>query len=154
MPSSRPSLSWMAKYIDMRYHFLRGKKIIQVMKACTVDDHASMLIKIVHMSSSDRHYLDLLNILTCWWPLGVSWVYLAIFVYIEFYLWRIQVKVEICWNTWIFCLTLQMTKHRAFFSILNLFWPIPLILLKRYHINHPSFLFCHYLYSVHSPSQG
>ena len=52
------------KHIDVRYHFLRNEKRIQVKKVGTVDNPADMFTKPVPHSKF-KHCLDLLNISSC-----------------------------------------------------------------------------------------
>ena len=52
------------KHIDVRYHFLRSEKRIQVQKVGTVDNPADMFTKPVPVSKF-QHCLDLLNVGSC-----------------------------------------------------------------------------------------
>lgn len=52
------------KHIDVRYHFLRDEKMIEVKKVGTADNPADMFTKPVPHSKF-KHCLDLLNISSC-----------------------------------------------------------------------------------------
>ncbi|KAL0686869.1 hypothetical protein Bca4012_086546 [Brassica carinata] len=52
------------KHIDVRYHFLRDEKRIEVKKVGTADNPADMFTKSVPHSKF-KHCLDLLNISNC-----------------------------------------------------------------------------------------
>jgi hypothetical protein len=52
------------KHIDVRYHFLRSEKRIQVKKVGTADNPADMFTKSVPVSKF-QHCLDLLNVRSC-----------------------------------------------------------------------------------------
>ena len=52
------------KHIDVRYHFLRDEKRIEVKKVGTADNPADMFTKSVQQSKF-QHCLDLLNVMSC-----------------------------------------------------------------------------------------
>ena len=52
------------KHIDVRYHFLRSEKRIQVKKVGTADNLADMFTKPI-LASKLQHCLDLLNVGSC-----------------------------------------------------------------------------------------
>ena len=52
------------KRIDVRYHFLRSEKGIQVQKVGTAHNHVDMFTKPV-LVSKFQHCLDLLNVRSC-----------------------------------------------------------------------------------------
>ncbi|GJU69290.1 retrovirus-related pol polyprotein from transposon TNT 1-94 [Tanacetum coccineum] len=57
------------KHIDVRYHFIRTKRIIKVKKIGTQDNHADVLTKQIPLNKL-RHCLDLVNIDN--WKCGVT----------------------------------------------------------------------------------
>ena len=52
------------KHIDVRYHFLRDEKRIEVKKVGTADNHVDMFTKPV-LHSKFKYFLDLFNISSC-----------------------------------------------------------------------------------------